>query len=89
MVLATSASIPYSPIPPAADFRLCAGVGSPTASCPGRSPAIDAGVNVGLPFSGAAPDLGAEESDLSLTRVISYPTSCPIKFERTIALEQP
>jgi parallel beta-helix repeat protein len=45
-----------------ADFRLCEGPGAPYASCTGRSPAIDAGVDVELPFHGAAPDLGALES---------------------------
>ncbi len=48
--------------PAAGDFRLCEGVGSPITRCPARSKAIDAGINVGLVFTGAAPDLGALES---------------------------
>lgn len=36
------------------------------------SPAIDAGVNVGLPFSGLAPDLGAYESSFSATPVLKH-----------------
>jgi hypothetical protein len=46
----------------AADFRLCEGPGVPHPNCVSRSPAIDAGVEVGLPFNGRAPDLGALES---------------------------
>ena len=48
--------------PTAGDFRLCEGAGFPGSSCTGRSPAIDAGVDVGLPYNGGAPDLGALES---------------------------
>jgi Right handed beta helix region len=66
--------------PSGADFRLCRGVGSPVTGCPGRSPAIDAGVNVGLPFSGAAPDLGAEESNMSVTSVPAAPSSLNVQL---------
>ena len=66
--------------PSGADFRLCRGVGSPMAGCPGRSPAIDAGVNVGLPFSGTAPDLGAEESNLSMTAVPTPPSNLNVQL---------
>jgi hypothetical protein len=48
--------------PAGEDFRLCTGVGIPVASCTGKSPAIDAGANVGLSFQGLAPDIGAIES---------------------------
>ena len=43
------------------DFRLCVGTNNPAAPCVTPSPAIDQGVDVGLPFIGA-PDLGAFES---------------------------
>jgi hypothetical protein len=44
------------------DFRLCTGPGTPVSNCTGKSPAIDTGINVGLPYNGAAPDIGATES---------------------------
>jgi hypothetical protein len=49
------------------DFRLCAGPGNPVASCTVKSPAIDAGMNVGLPYNGSAPDMGALESGVAGT----------------------
>jgi parallel beta-helix repeat protein len=61
----TSGNVSYNPLfvnAAAADFRLCEGSGTPAGSCTGRSQAIDAGVNVGLPYNGSAPDLGALES---------------------------
>jgi hypothetical protein len=48
--------------PRAGDFRLCTGRATPVASCTAASPAIDAGRNVGLPFTGRSPDIGAAES---------------------------
>jgi hypothetical protein len=53
--------------PASEDFRLCTAVGQPSASCAGSSIAIDAGVNVGLPYNGTAPDIGALESGVSAT----------------------
>jgi Right handed beta helix region len=44
------------------DFRLCTGPGSPASTCTAKSPAIDAGINVGLPYNLTAPDIGAMES---------------------------
>ena len=55
------------------DLRLCQGAGTPAASCTGRSPAIDAGVNVGLPFVGAAPDLGALEGSGAAQQPLQAP----------------
>jgi hypothetical protein len=60
--------------PAGEDFRLCTGVGTPVASCTGKSPAIDAGANVGLSFQGTAPDLGAVESGASSRGVLLAPT---------------
>lgn len=34
------------------------------------SPLIDAGVNIGLPYSGSAPDIGAYEADVSIPEMI-------------------
>src|SRR4030095_12487691 len=48
--------------PAGEDFRLCTDSRVPHASCTGASPAINAGMNVGLSFNGAAPDLGALET---------------------------
>jgi hypothetical protein len=48
--------------PSQGDFRLCVGPGTPVSNCTGKSPAIDAGANVGLSFQGLAPDIGAIES---------------------------
>lgn len=45
------------------DFRLCEGFGTPVSTCVGKSLAIDAGMPVGLAYTGIAPDLGAIESD--------------------------
>ena len=69
-----SGNISYNPLfvdAERSDFRLCTGAGSPGGTCSGRSRAIDAGVNVGLPFGGTAPDLGALESSLSLSPPVS------------------
>jgi hypothetical protein len=77
-----SGNIGFDPLfanPSGADFRLCQGLSSPVARCPHRSPAIDAGVNVGLPFSGAAPDLGAKESNLSLVTVPQAPSNLSLQ----------
>jgi Right handed beta helix region len=46
----------------AADFRLCTAAGQPSVNCTGRSGAIDAGIAVGLPYNGPAPDCGALET---------------------------
>ena len=61
------------------DFRLCTGVGSPVASCSGRSKAIDTGINVGLPFTGTAPDLGALESNSSSLPLLLSPSNFLVK----------
>jgi Right handed beta helix region len=60
--------------PAGGDFRLCTAADVPHASCTGKSPAIDAGVNVGLSFQGTAPDLGAIESGASSGGVPLAPT---------------
>jgi Pel9A-like, right handed beta helix region/Secretion system C-terminal sorting domain len=41
---------------------------------------IDAGTDIGLPYVGAAPDLGAFEYDSTTTQVSSIPTTKPEKF---------
>jgi hypothetical protein len=67
-----SGNIGYDPLfanPSGGDFRLCTGVGFPVPSCSGRSPAVDTGVDTGSPFIGAAPDLGAIESDFGQTNM--------------------
>lgn len=48
--------------PAGEDFRLCTASGVPHASCTGASPAINAGLDVGLAFNGFAPDIGALET---------------------------
>ena len=65
-----SGNISYDPLfanPSGGDFRLCSGVGFPVPNCSGRSPAINTGVHNGRSFIGAAPDLGAIESDFDQT----------------------
>jgi hypothetical protein len=77
-----SGNIGFDPLfanPSGADFRLCRGVASPMPGCPGRSAAIDAGVNVGFPFSGAAPDLGAEESGVPSTTLPLAPSNLSLQ----------
>jgi parallel beta-helix repeat protein len=73
-----SGNIGFDPIfanASAADIRLCEGVGTPVPRCPRRSPAIDAGLDIGLPFRGAAPDLGAEESGGAATNPLLTPAA--------------
>lgn len=48
------------------DLRVCEGTQVPVAACQGRSPAIDRAADVGLPFAGAAPDIGALEAGVQL-----------------------
>jgi hypothetical protein len=68
-----SGNIDYDPLfvdASRGDFRLCDGPGSPVPTCLARSPAVAAGINVGLPFSGLAPNLGATDS--SVARPTTY-----------------
>jgi Right handed beta helix region len=60
--------------PSQGDFRLCTGPGTPVSNCTGKSPAIDAGTNLGLSYTGTAPDIGAIESAASTGGALLAPT---------------
>ena len=72
--------------PAGEDFRLCTAAGVPHASCTGASPAINAGTNVGLAFTGSAPDLGALETAIAGTGNIT--PGAPCVFGDPLAINQ-